>query len=139
MKMKLVLITIGLFLFKFSDGQISDNCKMLMQIFNNGKTQRKFGLNYFKNSQKPIIIIDTKHLFDNCKVASYKGREVKLVNDSSYLEKKGFEYIIIHDILKKTTKSYIVIEYKYNGEYGSIEFVDTKKGKRISKISVGYF
>jgi hypothetical protein len=122
-----------------SDAQSVDYCSMLKQIFIHGKTKRRFGLTFDNFGRNPIIFVDTKHLFDGCKMKPYKGREVEFVNDSLYLLMKGNQYIIIHDIIETNAKYYIIIEHKSSGEYGDIEFIDSNKGKIISNVNIGAF
>ncbi len=129
----LVLLSLNGYL----SAQENSSCRLLEALIRNEEIQRLFFLNKFKDL--PIVFVDPKHIVGVCTIANYNERVVQVVSDSSYLNKKGVQYIIIEKV-KKNKHSYILtISHNDTGAAGDIIFRKKNKAMKVSKILIGYY
>ena len=113
------------------------NCGIINSLLQDKRAQRELYLDDYKNL--PIVFTDIKNNFKECNIQSFNGRKIEIVHDSSYLSKKGVQYITINDLKSAHPKYTIYIYQKATGAAGRIEFIRTKNKMVVSKYKIGYY
>lgn len=132
-------IILFFFFAKYFSVQSQNNyeCELIKVLLSNKEVKRCFYIDFTKD--KEIVFVDNKLFFQNCTFGKMYNKDLRIVSDSSVMEARFYNGILISNIVKKDDNLIIYLYQKSTGAAGNVKIKIRRKKYSVVDVRIGNY
>jgi len=113
------------------------DCDLIKVILLNLEVKKNFYFDYDKELE--IVFVDNKRFFQNCIFDKIYNKEVRIISDSSVMESRFYNGVLISNIVQEKGLIIVYLYQKSTGAAGNVKVKIRRRKYSVVDVRIGNY